>query len=188
MAVVTLKTAATPTATASATATATSAATASAAATAATASAVFAASTHESAAAVFLVTCFAHRQAAAIDIFAVERSNRCLRFLIASHFNETEAFGAPGIAVIDDLGGSDGAIGGEYPLEVAAAHGVTQIADVEFLAQRRRSNPRGLTKVATRHDTKAGARSRSFFYIGAQKKHPPRKDPALTLMVTPRIP
>jgi hypothetical protein len=56
-----------------------------------------------------------------------------LSLSIAAHFNKTKAFGATCIALHHDLGAGDSAELTKRLFQVAIAHGIWQIADVQFV-------------------------------------------------------
>ena len=86
--------------TAAAAATEAASTTATAAESAATAAATTAAGTF------FAWACFIDGEGAAVVLLAVEGSNRRGCFLVARHFDETEALAAAGVPVVDDLCGN----------------------------------------------------------------------------------
>jgi hypothetical protein len=57
-----------------------------------------------------------------------------LCFGIATHFDKTKTFGATGIAFHHDFGAGDATELAERLFQIAVAHGVRQIADVQFVA------------------------------------------------------
>jgi hypothetical protein len=142
-------TAAAFTATAVTTATAFTAATEAAAAitTAAafTATAAKAATTTEAAAArtwgtCFHRTCFVHDHIAAAQRLTVHAIDRSLRFVVAAHFHEAEAFGAASVAFHHDFGAGHSTEFTESLFQIAVANRVRQVADVKFVAHERDSS------------------------------------------------
>src|SRR5262249_43159095 len=73
------------------------------------------------------------RQGAAVDLRPVEGGDRGLRLLVALHLDEAEPLGSAGVAVHDHLGRHDGAVRLEDLGQVAVAHLVAEVADVQFL-------------------------------------------------------
>src|SRR5688572_29038421 len=73
------------------------------------------------------------------DLPAVERSaiqllNGSLRFGVARHLDEAEAFALTGITIADDGDRSDRAAFAERIAHALFGHGIRQVADVEFSA------------------------------------------------------
>jgi len=62
---------------------------------------------------------------------AVERQDRLLGVRIA-HFDEAEALGAARLAIRDDRGRLDGAVGFEENPEGGIVHTIGEVADVKF--------------------------------------------------------
>jgi len=102
----------------------TTAAAAVAAATAATASAA--------AAAAFTRAGLVDNQGASADIAAIDGGDCLLRFVFGRHFDEPKAASFAGVAVGDDLRGSDVAGFGEQLMELLVGGLIAQIADIEF--------------------------------------------------------
>jgi hypothetical protein len=65
---------------------------------------------------------------------AIHTVDSRLGFGIAAHFNKAKAFGATGVAFHHDLGAGDSAKLTKRLFQVAIAHGIWQIADVQFVA------------------------------------------------------
>ena len=70
---------------------------------------------------------------AAVELLAVGSGDGGARFLIGAQLHETEALGAAGVAIEDDLGGDDIAELGEEVAEAVLRSVVGEVADVEFL-------------------------------------------------------
>src|SRR5687768_11248323 len=121
--------AATPTAAAT---TAVAAATAAAAATATTVAAATAAAT--TAATILAGLGFVDRQRPAAVLLAVQRRDRGLRLVVATHFHEPEALRAPGHAVADHFGALHRAVLREQLFQVRARDVVAQVTHVQLLA------------------------------------------------------
>jgi hypothetical protein len=66
-------------------------------------------------------------------------SNGGLRLRIVPHFDKSKAFGATRVALHHDFGAGDAAELAEGLLQIVIAHGIWQIADVEFVAHARDS-------------------------------------------------
>src|SRR5690606_24234038 len=77
---------------------------------------------------------FVDHQAAAAKRLTVHAFNGGQGFCIAAHLDKTEAFGAAGVAFHHDLGAVHNAISAERLLQVFVAHGVGQVAHVQFVA------------------------------------------------------
>jgi hypothetical protein len=129
-----LVTAAASAVSATATAISTAAATFSAATTAT--AAIAAATTAASATtfALFHGTRFVDGQGPTVDFLAVELRDSGLRFIGSSHFDETEAAGAAGYAIVDHLDPRDVARLGKEIGQVVFRHAKGQIAHIEFYA------------------------------------------------------
>ena len=67
---------------------------------------------------------------------AVHAIDGSLGFRVGTHFNKAEAFGAAGLAVHHHLGRSDGAKLRKRLLQRIVAHGVSQVAYVQFVTHR----------------------------------------------------
>jgi hypothetical protein len=76
---------------------------------------------------------FIHHQASTAKGRAIHASDCCLSFSIAAHFNKTKAFGTTSVALHHDLGAGDSAELTKRLFQVAIAHGIWQIADVQFV-------------------------------------------------------
>jgi hypothetical protein len=63
-------------------------------------------------------------------LLAVQRGNRCRRFVIARHFDEPEAFAAAGVPIANYLGAFDCAVSAEQRLEGRAIDIVAQVPHV----------------------------------------------------------
>src|SRR5687767_6895675 len=63
-----------------------------------------------------------HGEGPAVVLLAVQRRDGGLRLLVTAHLHETEPLAPAGVAVLDDLGALDGAVGGKHLLEVRAGH------------------------------------------------------------------
>src|SRR5262249_6840913 len=74
------------------------------------------------------------RQAAALDLGAVEGGDGRLGLLVAAHLAEAEPLGPAGVAVHDHLRRLDGAVRPEQLLQRAVGDAVGQVADVQLLA------------------------------------------------------
>src|SRR6516225_6478452 len=77
------------------------------------------------------------RESSAVDLGAIERLDRRLRFLIAAHLHEAEPLGAAAVPVHDHLGRLDRSVRREHLLERGIGDLVGQIANVQFLAHER---------------------------------------------------
>lgn len=77
-----------------------------------------------------LGTCFIDSQGTTFNTFSVERSNRCLRFLIGAHFDKTEAFGTLRFTISDHLCRSNRTVHGKHLLQITLFHVVAQVAYV----------------------------------------------------------
>jgi hypothetical protein len=77
-----------------------------------------------------LGTCFIDGQGTTFNTLSVERSNRCLRFLIGAHFDKTEAFGALRFTISDHLCRSNRTVRGKHLLQITLFHVVAQVAYV----------------------------------------------------------
>jgi hypothetical protein len=121
-------------ATAAAAASATTAAAIAAATAAATIAAAAAATTATAAAATSAFTWagLVDDQGTAIDVAAIDRGDRLLRFIFACHLNETEATGLARIAVGDDLCAGDVAGFREEVIKLLVRRLIAQITDVKF--------------------------------------------------------
>ncbi len=98
--------------------------------TAATARAAPLATATTAACARLLGTCFIDGQGTTFNTLSVERSNRCLRFLIGAHFDKTETFGALRFTIGDHLCRSNRAVRGKHLLQIILFHVVAQVAYV----------------------------------------------------------
>jgi len=74
----------------------------------------------------------ANGQSAAAAILAVEGLDGLVRASFITHGDEAEAAAAAGVAVADDLGADNGAMGCEHAGELGIIDGPGEIADVEF--------------------------------------------------------
>ena len=79
-------------------------------------------------------TCFIHDQAATTQWLTIHARDGCLRLSVTAHFHKTKAFGAAGVALHHDLGAGNGAKLTKRLFQVAIAHGIRQVADVQFVA------------------------------------------------------
>jgi hypothetical protein len=70
-------------------------------------------------------------------LLAVECGDRGLCFLVCSHFDETEAFGAAGVSVVDDLRRDDLTMLPKQLFLLRAIDLIAQVADVQLLTHRR---------------------------------------------------
>jgi hypothetical protein len=115
--------AATTTAIATATAAATSAAIATAAAAAATATAPG-----------LTRLGLVHGQATTVVFLVVQALDCRLRLGLRVHFDKAKALAAAGVTVGDHLGALHGPVLGEPALEIGRIHGVSQVANIQFLS------------------------------------------------------
>ena len=67
---------------------------------------------------------FIDRNGSAIHLLTVERANGRLRFLVVAHFYETEAFGAAGVTIDNNLRRLHCAMGAELLLQIAIADAI----------------------------------------------------------------
>jgi hypothetical protein len=118
-------------------ATATTAATATAAAVAA---ATTPTATPSTATAAFLRTGFVHGESTAILHLPIQAFNGSLSFLVRFHFDETESFGATGIAIHDYLSRTNAAKRSEHRFQVSVGYLVSQVADIQSLTHNKLQN------------------------------------------------
>ena len=74
------------------------------------------------------------REGATVVVLTVQRFDRCIRFSVVGHLDETKALAAAGVAIIDDLGTVDLSKLREQFLKPRIVNRVREISDVEFLA------------------------------------------------------
>jgi len=111
---------------------ASAAASTTAAAAVAAATAAGAATASAAAAAAFTRAGLVDNQGASADIAAIDGGDCLLRFVFGRHFDEPKAASFAGVAVGDDLRGSDVAGFGEQLMELLVGGLIAQIADIEF--------------------------------------------------------
>jgi hypothetical protein len=73
-------------------------------------------------------------------LLPVQGRNRRFGFRVARHFDESEAFAASGVAIVDDLRRNDLPVLGEQLFQLRAIHLVAQITDVQLLTHRNSPN------------------------------------------------
>jgi hypothetical protein len=66
-------------------------------------------------------------------LLAVEGGDCRFGFLVGAHFDEAEAFGSAGVAIVNDLSGDDLAVGREQLFEFRAVGRVAQVPDIQLL-------------------------------------------------------
>jgi len=76
-------------------------------------------------------------------LLTVKGSDRSLRFGIGGHLDETEALGASGVAVLDDLGAFDGSMLREQLFERGIVHVVAEVTHVQLFAHDKFSKRQG---------------------------------------------
>jgi hypothetical protein len=109
-------------------------ATAAAAAAKAAATAATGTAAAEAAWTLFAGTCFVDHEITACHGLTMKTFDRSLGFGIAAHFHKAEALGTAGVTIAHDFSRRDRAEFAELLFEVFVAHGVRQIADVQFVA------------------------------------------------------
>jgi hypothetical protein len=65
---------------------------------------------------------------------AIHAADGGLRLSVTAHLDKTKAFGATGVAFHHDFGAGDGAKLTKRLFQVAIAHGIRQVANVQFVA------------------------------------------------------
>ena len=81
--------------------------------------------------------CFIDHNATTTQRLAIHALDGGLCFGIAAHFNKAKALGAACVALHHDLGAGHGTELAKSLFQIAVAHRVWQVADVQFVAHRR---------------------------------------------------
>lgn len=76
---------------------------------------------------------FVDGEGASAVLLTIERADGGLGFFVSAHFDETEAFGASGVAVVNDLSRDDGPVLTKQLFQFRAVYLIAQVPNIKLL-------------------------------------------------------